>query len=415
MKKLLTILCLVLLVSCSNEVDPDKLVYRNGLYYEVNSTKPFTGSVVEYHDNGQLEHRENYKKGLRDGLFEEYHDNGQLKERGDNKNGRRDGLFESFYENSYLEEKGNYKNGYKEGLWEEYSGWDQTIIYTGVYKDGEKEGLHKRFHYVGNQLEYEINYINGKTEGLVETYDKEGGLISRENFKNGLLEGLKEEYWGDGQLSERTNYKKGKKDGLEENFNTNGCLNWKHNYKEDLYHGWSELYVDCSISHKSNYRNGELHGLFIDYLWRTNKIKGVSCYKNGEGGWGRLPEFLSDDDDKEFVLDTYLESILDGTYCETYNKRKEDGPYKTFYDNGKLRIKGNFKNGEPDGLWERLNENGQLKYRRTYKKGVLTSKQNFKNGKKDGYYERFNETDGSYLSRTCYKNNVVVDVYDCIF
>ena len=78
MKQLLTILCLVLLVSCSNEVPSDKLVERDGITYEVNSTTPFTGSSVEYHDNGQLEKRGNYKNGKQDGLFEFFNENGNL-------------------------------------------------------------------------------------------------------------------------------------------------------------------------------------------------------------------------------------------------------------------------------------------------------------------------------------------------
>ena len=50
MKQLLTILCLVLLVSCSPppEVPDDKLVERQGIKYEVNSDQPFTGISVEY-------------------------------------------------------------------------------------------------------------------------------------------------------------------------------------------------------------------------------------------------------------------------------------------------------------------------------------------------------------------------------
>ena len=54
MKILLSIFCLLILVSCSNEVPVDQLVERNGVFYEVNSQTPFTGSVVKYHDNGQL-------------------------------------------------------------------------------------------------------------------------------------------------------------------------------------------------------------------------------------------------------------------------------------------------------------------------------------------------------------------------
>jgi Uncharacterized protein conserved in bacteria len=78
MKKFLTLLCLVLLVSCSNEVPSDKLVERQGITYEVNSDKPFTGSSVSYYQNGQLEFRKNYKDGKVDGLEEWFYENGQL-------------------------------------------------------------------------------------------------------------------------------------------------------------------------------------------------------------------------------------------------------------------------------------------------------------------------------------------------
>ena len=38
-----------------------------------------------------------------------------------------------------------------------------------------------------------------------------------------------------------------------------------------------------------------------------------------------------------------------------------DGLYETYYENGKLQVKGNFKAGKDDGLVERYLENGQLK------------------------------------------------------
>ena len=51
MKKLLTTLCLVFLVSCSPppEVPSNQLVERQGVTYQVNSEKPFTGISVEYY------------------------------------------------------------------------------------------------------------------------------------------------------------------------------------------------------------------------------------------------------------------------------------------------------------------------------------------------------------------------------
>ena len=71
MKLLLTIFCLLILVSCSPtpEVPSDKLVERLGITYEVNSQTPFTGSKVSYYENGKLNERVNYKNGKIEGLI----------------------------------------------------------------------------------------------------------------------------------------------------------------------------------------------------------------------------------------------------------------------------------------------------------------------------------------------------------
>ena len=141
MKKLLTIFCLALLVSCSNEVPSDKLVERNGITYETNSTTPFTGSSVSYHENGQLEMRGNYKDGKDDGLWESYYENGQLEMRGNYKDGEPDGLREFHYDNGQLESRGNVKDGrfgfgQEDGLWE-YFDEEGNLTETQEWKDGE--------------------------------------------------------------------------------------------------------------------------------------------------------------------------------------------------------------------------------------------------------------------------------------
>ena len=120
MKKLLTILCLVLLVSCSNEVPSDKLVERQGVTYETNSTKPFTGTSVEYYENGQVEVRINFKDGEKNGLYESYFENGQLKLKHNHKDGKTEGFIEQFYENGQLQLTKNYKNGWEDGPSEDY-------------------------------------------------------------------------------------------------------------------------------------------------------------------------------------------------------------------------------------------------------------------------------------------------------
>jgi antitoxin component YwqK of YwqJK toxin-antitoxin module len=53
----------MLIVGCSKTIDVDKLVERGGLYYEINSDKPFSGETVEYYENGQKSGEETYKDG----------------------------------------------------------------------------------------------------------------------------------------------------------------------------------------------------------------------------------------------------------------------------------------------------------------------------------------------------------------
>ena len=161
MKQLLTILCLLILVSCSpepKEVSSDQLVERQGITYEVNSQTPFTGGKVSYHDNNQLKTKGNYIDGKRDGLWENFFSNGQLSITSNYKNGKQDGLQEIFYENGQLKMKGNLKDGKLDGLWEDF--------------------------YSNGQLESRGNLMDGKLDGLREYYH-ENGSIESYCYKNG--------------------------------------------------------------------------------------------------------------------------------------------------------------------------------------------------------------------------------------
>ena len=68
--KILVILSLMVLVSCSpTEVPSEKLVERGGITYLINSQTPFSGRSVSYYENGQLTFKGNYKDGKEDGLW----------------------------------------------------------------------------------------------------------------------------------------------------------------------------------------------------------------------------------------------------------------------------------------------------------------------------------------------------------
>ena len=107
MKKLLPIIFILILSSCSKEVPLEQTVVRGEIVYLVNSEEPFTGTTVSYYENGQLKYKENYKDGKLDGLRESYYENGQLRMKANYKDGEADGLFEGYDENGRLIYKEN--------------------------------------------------------------------------------------------------------------------------------------------------------------------------------------------------------------------------------------------------------------------------------------------------------------------
>jgi antitoxin component YwqK of YwqJK toxin-antitoxin module len=172
MKKLLSLLSILLIISCSDglkEISEYKLVERNGITYEVNSNKPFTGIGIfeeteyvnfsktyyeegkvigfeEFHSNGNLYTKhfdsplvfEMYSydgqleiKTLED-FYESYYWNGQLKIR------RIKDSWESYFNNGQLRDTGLCINEQRIGLWKTYN-VNGDLVESKEYKNNEKQ------------------------------------------------------------------------------------------------------------------------------------------------------------------------------------------------------------------------------------------------------------------------------------
>jgi uncharacterized protein len=112
MKKNLFLLgSLLIIFACSSEkMNFSKLQDRNGLYYLVNSQKPYSGEVVSY-ANGNIEFEGQIENGLREGLWVYYYPSGQKKMEGNYKEGLKDGNWTSWIENGQQEKIEVYKYG----------------------------------------------------------------------------------------------------------------------------------------------------------------------------------------------------------------------------------------------------------------------------------------------------------------
>ena len=111
-KTLLIILPLLLIVGCSKPINENSLIDRNGVKYQQDSQKPYSGKVFRLFYNGEKKLEGSYKNGKEDGLWTEW-----------NKSGRK--IFE-----------GNYKDGKEHGL---YTRWwdDEQKMMELTYKDGK--------------------------------------------------------------------------------------------------------------------------------------------------------------------------------------------------------------------------------------------------------------------------------------
>ena len=99
----------------------------------------------------------------------------------------------------------------------------------------------------------------------------------------------------------------------------------------------------------------------------------------------------------ETVKEEDLIKRKDGLYYKKYARVPFTGAAKDFYENGQLKIRGNFKDGKEDGLGERFYENGQLERRK-----------NWKDGKEDGLWEWFDDN-GQLTKTETWKNGELAE------
>ena len=96
-------------------VDVKSLRNRNGLYYQDNKTKPYSGWVKEMYDSGQVEMLVKAKDGKEDGLYTSWHENGQKSNEVTYRDGKADGLWTWWRENGQKAEEGTFKDGIPDG------------------------------------------------------------------------------------------------------------------------------------------------------------------------------------------------------------------------------------------------------------------------------------------------------------
>jgi antitoxin component YwqK of YwqJK toxin-antitoxin module len=314
--------------------------YRNGFVMETGSLigEELDGEYRSYFENGQLEEHLVYKNGYREGPYVYYYENGQLEEKGsfktlfDSDGDYEDiisiGAYESYLSNGKLTSKGTF--GYDQDLQEaiQIGTWIENIYYD--FDEGDENP----------QIKAALNLLDGE------------------------MHGLNTSYYENGQINEIGSFKRGKPFGRAQAYHENGNIKMIKDFDPDgNAHGEELIYNSKGILiEKITYANGLQNGPYESYLDDGRPLrKGM---RSPASGWEKYEEIGS------WTTWTYFDQNGQLKEVETSINDVYNGPYEAYYEDGILKIKGNYVDGKLDGVWYVNDRSQNSKFKVMYDMGT---------------------------------------------
>ena len=187
--------------------------------------------IIYYAQDSGLFKVENYRKGLKHGLFLEFSTRSTLVSEQNFDNDVPDGLQRTYTNAGIVETVSFYKKGKLEGPQKKYyENRRDKLSEISNYKDGLKEGKSMWFDMEGN-IVADYNYHNGLLEGPQKSFYTNGRLRSVDNFIKNQYEGESVEYYDDGNLKTSGLYLHGEKNGKWQKFDATGKVVSTETYK----------------------------------------------------------------------------------------------------------------------------------------------------------------------------------------
>lgn len=218
----------------------------------------------------------------------------------------------------------------------------------------------------------------------------------------------------------------GKKDGPWIFYHPNGNIRAKEFYKHGLREGEQTYYFSNGVmSSRSTLKNDEAEGEAVSYFF-SGAIKTIGRYHNGKEDGKKIGFTYTGDTS---YIENYVQGVLQGESRTWSNGRRNlveyfsndtlNGPYRSYYGNGKLRAEGLYKSGRQEGDWKFYHANGRLKavehyvddlsegeYKEYDEEGVVVGSGTVKAGKLDGD-ARYFDHDGKPSSIYTYANGLI--------
>lgn len=382
------------------------------------------GTQKYYNEKGILETEKNFKNGKLDGDFKTFYENGKLSSFERYQDGKLHGISTTYYQNGEKKCEMNFTDGDRDGTLKCFHS-DGTKSSEVVYLKGELNGSYIIYNEVGD-ITYSANYKNDKLDGDYKQYFDGKKVKAEATYINGDVKDSYKEYYTNTNLS-------------SERFFTNGKLTKILNYditgkkssellfddKEQLTN-YSYFTINEEKFFEEIYKSNELKS-FLQFLKNNPKPKEITLQKknfqmtnlsgdimakgtyekgkkNGEWNYyfsngylrtkenyiadiqqgmsynynrrGELSSITNYKDDKiNGLYEIYDNGVLNE--ISYYSEDTQNGPFTSYFANGKIKLEGFIKNGELHNSKVAYRQNGQVHKITKYSDGEVLSTESY--------------------------------------
>jgi antitoxin component YwqK of YwqJK toxin-antitoxin module len=310
--------------------------------------------------------------GYKQGNWKFFWANGNLKLEGYYQNDKRNGFFKYYDLNGQFEKVEKFEN-------------DRLVLDAPEVKILDK----KTTYHNNGIVAISATFYKGTPEGIRREYDTTGKIIKGYVFRNGILifegvtdenglrQGLWKEFYETGELRSEGHYLNSNPTGKWKYYLTDKTVEITGQYdKKGQKTGyWVWYYPDGSPLLEENWEAGKLEGDYVEYDEKGGIIaKGQYVYGEKDGDWSFKHNLITEkgnyyEGNQQGIWKSWYEN--GNLYSEIeYDQDIPNGKYTTYWENGNMKLTGKYVTGVREGLWHRYNENGDLLVSDFYKNGV---------------------------------------------
>jgi len=346
------------------------------------------GTAYIYFPDGKIQQTIAYNGGKKEGLSREYDNGGNIItlleynndflisreriNRSDNR-GLKQGEWKEFYPNGRIKTESTYVDDLLHGYYKEYDNrgnlvltmlYDSGSIVKSRVEDEPDIEIITKYNQEG-KLIYKGPYRNNVPVGIHREYGEDGKVINGFSYNdNGLLlsEGIIDEAgnrngkWKDlyanGKIKAEGQYLNNRRSGMWKFYNTSERIEQTGSFNSGRPDGnWKWYYEDGSLLREEEYFQGRRDGLCTEYSVSGEVIQqGEYSDDEKNGAW------------------KYMSGDL--TEQGRYIIGLKDGIWRSYYPDEKIKFKGNFIQGNPQGKQIYYYENGKIKEEQYFQMGI---------------------------------------------